>query len=74
MAAAVTVDGGDAVPERRSGDDCVAGLTCHVHGGGGVSDSEVPDAERRRTPAGGVPMANCTEGGDIELIDELLLR
>lgn len=50
--------GGDAVPDRRSGDECVAGLTCQVEGGGGVSESEVPDAERRREPIGGVPIAN----------------
>lgn len=50
--------GGDTVPERRSGDEWVAGLTCHILGGGGVSDKEVPDAERRRTPTGGVPIAN----------------
>lgn len=68
------IDGGDAVPERRNGDDWIAGLTCHVDGGGGVSESEVPDAERRREPIGGVPMANCTDGGDMELIEELLLR
>lgn len=75
MAAAVAaVGGGDTVDERRNGDGCVAGLTCQLHGGGGVSDSEVPEADRRRAPAGGVPMANCTDGGDIELIDVQLLR
>lgn len=72
--AADAIVGGDAVLERRNGDGCVAGLICQVLGGGGVSDSDVPDVERRRTPAGGVPMANCTDGGDIELIDVLLLR
>lgn len=64
---------GELVPDRRNGDECVAGLTCHVDGGGGVSDNELPDAERCRPPIGGVPMANCTAGGDIELRSELLL-
>lgn len=62
------------MPERRNGDDCVAGLTCQVLGGGGVSESDVPDVERRREPTGGVPMTNCIDGGDIELMDVLLCR
>lgn len=64
---------GELVPDRRNGDVWVAGLTCHVDGGGGVSDNELPDAERCRPPIGGVPIANCTAGGDIELRSELLL-
>lgn len=63
---------GETVSDRRTGDVCVAGLTCQVLGGGGVSDSEVPEADRRLAPIGGVPIANCTDGGEIELIDELL--
>lgn len=52
------------------------GLICQVHGGtGGVSGPQ-PDVERRRFPdefEGGVPMANCTLGGDIELMSQLQL-
>lgn len=50
------------------------GLICQVLGGtGGVSG---PNPEVRRLPAeleGGVPIANCTLGGDIELISQLQL-
>lgn len=61
---------GELVPERRKEfGDVADGDTCHVQGGigGGVSE---PDVERRRFPndAGGVPIANCTCGGDIELM------
>lgn len=65
---------GELVPERRSGEWCDAGLTVQQEGGGGVSDSEPPDVERRRLPVGGVPIANWTAGGDIELISQLLFR
>lgn len=41
-----------------------------MHGGGGVSDP--PDVLRRRLF--GVPIANCTDGGEIEFISQLLLR
>lgn len=65
---------GELVPERLNGEWCVAGLTCHVQGGGGVSDNEPPDVERRLVP-GGVPIANCTAGGDIDdIISQLLLQ
>jgi hypothetical protein len=53
------------------------GEICHVDGGiGGVSP---PDVDRRRfadEDDGGVPIANCTLGGDIEFISrlQLLLR
>lgn len=54
------------------------GDICHVEGGiGGVSPPP-PEVERLRFPEldGGVPIANCTVGGEIELISqfELLLR
>lgn len=50
------------------GDCCVVGLICHRYGAtGGDSDNDPPDAERR-LPSGGEPMANCTAGGDIELM------
>lgn len=73
----VRADGstGELCPERLRG-DCVwpPGLTCQVQGaeGGGVSDSEPPEVERCR-PCGGVPMANCTAGGEMELISLLTL-
>ena len=60
---------GELCPERRKGDAvCAPGLTCQVQGAlkGGVSDSELPEAERKRP--GGVPMANCTAGGEMELM------
>lgn len=50
------------------------GEICQVEGGtGGVS---LPDVERRRLAEGGVPIANCTLGGEIELMSrlQLLLR
>lgn len=56
------------------------GEICHVEGGiGGVSPPPPPDVERLRLPDeldGGVPIANCTCGGEMELISqfELLLR
>jgi hypothetical protein len=52
------------------------GLICHVHGGTGGVSGPHPDVERRRLPDefdGGVPMANCTLGGDIELMSQLQL-
>lgn len=50
------------------GGDCCVGLICHKYGAtGGDSDNEPPDAERR-LPKGGDPIANCTAGGDIELM------
>lgn len=70
------------VPDRlRADGDCwklvvADGLICHVLGGtGGVSGPQ-PDVDRRRLPDvfdGGVPMANCTLGGDIELMSQLQL-
>lgn len=45
-------------------------------GTGGVSPPAHPDVERRRLADeadGGVPMANCTLGGEIELISQLQL-
>lgn len=65
---------GELVPERRRGEWCDAGLTVQHDGGGGVSDSDPPDVDRRRLPVGGVPIANCTAGGEIELISQLLFR
>lgn len=65
---------GELVPERRSGDWCEAGDTVQHVGGGGVSDSDPPEVDLRRPPDGGVPMANCTAGGEIELISQLLFR
>lgn len=50
------------------------GEICHVDGGtGGVS---LPDVDLLRLAEGGVPIANCTLGGEIELISrlQLLLR
>lgn len=68
------------VPDRLSAEGdgwklvVAEGLICHVLGGtGGVSG---PDVERRRLPEeldGGVPIANCTLGGDIELMSQLQL-
>lgn len=55
---------------------CVAdGLICQVHGGGfgGVSDNDPPDVDLLRLTDdrdGGVPMANCTDGGEIEFISQ----
>jgi hypothetical protein len=52
------------------------GLICHVLGGTGGVSGPHPDVERRRLPDefdGGVPMANCTLGGDIELMSQLQL-
>ena len=56
------------------------GLICQLHGGGlgGVSESDDPEADRiRPMPAketdGGVPIANCTAGGEIELMSQALL-
>jgi hypothetical protein len=50
------------------------GDICHVDGGtGGVSP---PDVDLRRLADdadGGVPIANCTLGGEIELISKLQL-
>lgn len=50
------------------------GEICHVDGGtGGVSPH--PEVDRRRFPEefdGGVPIANCTLGGEMELISQLL--
>lgn len=65
---------GELVSDRRSGEWCDAGLTVQQDGGGGVSESEPPDVDRRRLPVGGVPIANCTAGGEIELISQLLFR
>jgi hypothetical protein len=68
------------VPDRLScKGDCwkfvvAEGEICHVEGGtGGVS---LPDVERLRLAEGGVPIANCTLGGEIELMStlQLLLR
>lgn len=54
---------------RIGGECCVVGLICHKYGAtGGDSDSDPPDVERRRVPNGDEPIANCTAGGDIELI------
>lgn len=54
---------------RIGGDCCVVGLICHRYGAtGGDSDSDPPDIERRRAPNGDEPIANCTAGGDMELI------
>lgn len=44
-------------------------------GTGGVSGPQ-PDVDRRRLPVeldGGVPIANCTLGGEIELMSQLQL-
>lgn len=65
---------GELVSERRSGDCCDAGLTVQQLGGGGVSESDPPEVDRRRLPEGDVPIANCTVGGDMELISQLLVR
>jgi len=64
---------GELLPLRRKGDCECPGDTCQVLGacGGGVSDSDPPEAERIRV--GGVPMANCTAGGEIELMSLLTL-
>ena len=60
---------GDVADCRIGGDCCAVGLICHKYGAnGGDSDSEPPDVDRRRLPNGGEPRANCTAGGDIELI------
>jgi hypothetical protein len=66
------------VPERLKADGdwwmLVEGEICHVDGGtGGVSPQ--PEVDLRRLPDefdGGVPIANCTLGGEIELISQLL--
>lgn len=63
---------GELVSDRRNGEWCDAGLICQTAGGGGVSDRDPPEVDRRR-PLGGVPIANCTAGGDIELISFVLL-
>lgn len=51
------------------------GLICQVHGGGfgGVSDNDPPDVDLLRLTDdrdGGVPIANCTDGGEIEFISQ----
>lgn len=64
-----TICGGIVAECRIGGDCCVVGLICHKYGAsGGDSDSEPPDVERRRLPGGGEPMANCTAGGEMELM------
>uniref|UniRef100_A0A8W7PVT0 Uncharacterized protein n=1 Tax=Anopheles coluzzii TaxID=1518534 RepID=A0A8W7PVT0_ANOCL len=65
---------GELVPDRRNGDWWEPGLTVQQLGGGGVSDSEPPDVDLRRPQDGGVPMANCTAGGEIDRISQLLPR
>lgn len=71
-----------AVPERLSADGdwwklvVAEGLICHVLGGTGGVSACPPDVDRRRLPEvleGGVPIANCTLGGDIELMSLQLL-
>lgn len=53
---------------HRIGGDCCVGLICHKYGAtGGDSDNDPPEADRR-LPNGGEPIANCTAGGEIELI------
>lgn len=78
------LDGNDGdpptVPDRLKADGdwwkfvVADGLICHVLGGtGGVSG---PKPDVRRLPdkfVGGVPIANCTLGGDIELMSQLQL-
>jgi hypothetical protein len=78
------LDGNDGdpptVPDRLKADGdwwkfvVAEGLICQVLGGtGGVSG---PNADVRRLPVefvGGVPIANCTLGGDIELMSQLQL-
>lgn len=50
------------------GDGWAVGLICHKYGAtGGDSDKDPPEVDRR-LPSGGEPMANCTAGGDIELM------
>lgn len=44
-----------------------------MHGGTGGVSGPHPDVDRRRSPDGGVPIANCTLGGDIELMSQLQL-
>lgn len=60
------------MPERRNGELIDkffvpdTGETVHKLGGGGVSH-KLLDVDLRRPP-GGVPITNCTDGGDNELI------
>lgn len=69
MSAPDTICGDILVECRIGGDCCVVGLICQRYGAsGGDSDSEPPDVERRRLPSGGEPMANCTAGGEMELM------
>lgn len=64
---------GGEVPDRLNGELlgyclCAAtGETDHTFGGGGVSH-RLLDVERLLPPPGGVPITNCTDGGDRELI------
>lgn len=64
---------GGEVPDLRNGELlgyclCAAtGETDQQLGGGGVSQ-KLADVERRLPPPGGVPITNCTEGGERELI------
>lgn len=48
---------GELVSDLRNGELCDAGLICHTQGGGGVSERDPPDVDRR-LPLGGVPIAN----------------
>lgn len=77
-----TVGDPPTVPDRlRADGDCwkfvvAEGLICHVLGGTGGVSGPHPDVDRRRLPEvfdGGVPMANCTLGGEIELMSQLQL-
>lgn len=68
---------GDDVPDRRNGELfgtilVDTGDTCQMLGGGGVSQ-RLLDEVLRLPPPGGVPITNCTEGGDIELMSISLL-
>lgn len=64
---------GGEVPERRNGElfgYCLwaaTGETDQMFGGGGVSH-RLLDVERRLPPPGGVPITNCTDGGERELM------
>lgn len=75
------LDGSGAVPDRLKADGDVwklvvaEGEICHVLGGTGGVSGPHPDVDLRRLPDeldGGVPIANCTLGGEIELMSQLL--
>lgn len=84
LARALEGNDGDppTVPERLSADGdwwkfvVADGLICQVLGGTGGVSGWPPDVDRRRLPEvleGGVPIANWTLGGDIELMSLQLL-